>query len=119
MDQRHCAARLFADGWARSTRTARRSRSSCPRNECADAGTHHVAPGNDAQPLVRQWEREDGAAAREANGKATREDAPTVSSAKHWYPSSVDQKKIRWVLCRIGVPGVGGAFRWSRPENGR
>src|SRR5947208_10073600 len=39
------------------------------------------------------------------NGEATREDAPTVSSAKHWYPSSVDQKKIRWVLCRIGCPG--------------
>jgi len=54
LDQRHRATRVLTYRWTRSTRTARRSRSSCPRNECADAGTHHVAPGNDAQPLVRQ-----------------------------------------------------------------
>jgi len=35
---------------------------------------------------------------------------PTVSSAKHWYASSVDQRKIQWVLCRIGRPGVGGGI---------
>ena len=33
-----------------------------------------------------------------------------VSSAKHWYPSSVDQLKIRCVLCRIGRTGVGGGI---------
>src|SRR6266851_4594111 len=36
--------------------------------------------------------------------------APTVSSAQHWYPSSVDQQKIWWVPWMIGCPGVGGCI---------
>src|SRR5438132_5505981 len=35
---------------------------------------------------------------------------PTVSSAKHWYGSSVDQQKIHCVPWRIGRLGVGGCI---------
>src|SRR5260370_1231841 len=36
--------------------------------------------------------------------------APTVSSAQHWYPSSVDQPKIWYVPWTIGCRGVGGGI---------
>src|SRR6267143_1058519 len=36
--------------------------------------------------------------------------APTVSSAQHWYPSSVDQQKIWYVPWTIGCRGVGGGI---------
>src|SRR5438876_6987837 len=35
---------------------------------------------------------------------------PTVSSAKHWYGSSVDQRKIHCVPWRIGRLGVSGCI---------
>jgi len=36
--------------------------------------------------------------------------APTVSSAQHWYPSSVDQTEIWYVPWTIGCRGVGGGI---------
>src|SRR5215470_15846712 len=49
-------------------------------------------------------------------------DSPSsqVSSPKHWYPSSVDLWKFRWVLCQVGRPGVRGrvSARHLRLEDG-
>src|SRR5437660_1506675 len=65
------------------------------RNAPCRPGKPCVTPSSPGGVKAKQLQRE----------RLLEEDAPTVSSAKHWYPSSVDQKKIRRVLCRIGCPG--------------